>query len=631
MSFKSVIYKDWTYGIIDSVEQTSIPDTAASRSLNWITESTKVALRRGYARLGTTNNDNTHPITGLITAQKVGLSGTTDIVFRKRGRKLEYYDTATDNWIEVDTNVFPVEAENDDVTMANYSSVSGAQLWCGSPNMHPLKIMTANPGNSTDMTDTDKNTKGYIAIKQNRMFQWDGKDKTGLRGSYIDKDEVTDFTQISDEAIGAAGSTNYTGTLAFKAADAQRTCLEVTFTDGVETFTDNFDGTLTGSAGGDGTINYTTGAYDITFNAAAAAPVTATYRWEDSTASGIADFTKSPTRTAGQGFVFRQDDGGGIFRNLMSIGSTEYCFHDTKTWALTISLDDTEATNLIYRDRVGLPFFRAACETGDGIYYIDDTDQNDPHLRLLSFDMGGSEVIPKSVSKRLKLNNEKIGKSFSGYNFDKVAMIEWGEYIVFACRTEDSIPNNRVFTYNKQTGAIDEHDYFVSCFAIYQGSLLGGDSVVGNVNVLFSGHDDDGSDISNYWEGKLNDFGISRLKKQKKIVLQGEIGPEQSINIYVAIDRGSYVLVGTISGNGSYVDTTEGVSVGRMTVGRGEVGGGGAEIQAYNYMHELRLAIDKFQLIKLKFEATALGYASVSTVEMKDLRMKFTKIPLKYR
>lgn len=624
MSFKSVIYKNWAYGIIDSAEETSIPDTAASRSLNWVTESTKIALRRGYARLGTTENDNTYPITGLVVAKKVGLSATTEIPFRKRGRKLEYYDTATDDWVECGTDAFPVAALNDNVSFSNYVSVSGAQLWAGSSNMHPLKVMTANPGNYTDMTDTTKNAKGYIAIKQNRTFQWDGIDKTGLRGSYIDKDEVTDLTQISGEAASTSG------TLAFKAGDAQRTCCEVTFTDGTETFTDNLDGTLTGSLGGTGTINYTTGAYTLNF-AGVAGSVTATYRWEDSNANGISDYTKSAPRTAGQGFIFRQDDGGGTFRNLMSIGGTEYCLHDTKTWALTISDDDTNATNLIYRDRVGIPFFRAACETGDGVYYIDDTDQNDPHLRLLSFDMGGSEVIPKSVSKRLKLENERIGKSFTGYRFDRAALIEWGDFILIACRTSDSSVNNRVFTYNKQTGAIDEHDYFVSCFAIYGGTLIAGDSITGNVYTLFSGHDDDGSDVGNYWEGKLNDFGISRLKKQKKIVIQGEIGPEQSIEVYVSIDRGSYTLVGTISGNGSYVDTTQGVSVGRMTIGSGEVGGGGDDVLAYNYMREFRLAIDKFQLIKLKFTATALGYASVSTVEMKDIREKYNKLSVKYR
>ena len=628
---KSVILKDWQYGIIDSVEQTSIPETASSRSLNWVTESTKIALRRGYARLGLTENTGTGSITGLIVAKKVGLSSTTEIPFRKRGRKLEYYNATTDDWAECGTDAFPVAAENEDASMSAYYSIAGAQMWACSPNSTLVKVMTANPGDYTNLYGDTKNTGGYIAIKQNRMFQWDGKDRTGLRGSYIDKDEAVDFTQISGEAIGAAGSLTYTGTLAFKAGDVQRTCLEVTFTDGTETFTDNLDGTLTGSAGGTGTINYTTGAYSITFNASAGGSVTATYRWEDSNNSGIADFSKSSPRTAGQGFVFRQDDGGGVFKNLMSIGGTEYCFHETKTWALTISLDDTEATNLIYRDRVGIPNFRAAVETGDGVFYVDDTDKNDPHLRLLSFDQGGSEVIPKSVSKRLKLNNERVGKSFSGYTFDRAAIIEWGDYIVMACRTNDSTVNNRVFTYNKQTGAIDEHDYFASCFAIYNGTLIAGDSLSGNVYTLFSGYDDDESDISNYWEGSLNDYGISRLKKQKKIVVQGEIGPEQSIKVYVSIDRGAFTVVGTVSGDGTYVDTSQKVNVGSLTIGSGELGGGGDGITAYNYLREFKLSIDKFQLIKLKFEATALGYASVSTVEMKDIREKFSKVALKYR
>lgn len=626
---KSIVLKDWQFGTVDSVEDTSIPATASSRSLNWVTEGTKIALRRGYARLGTTNNA-TGGITGLVVGKKIGLSGETEVPFRKRGRKIEYYDSATDDWVECGTDAFPVLAENEDCSFAVYYGLAGSQVWANSPNGSLIKIMTANPGDFTDVYDSTKNMLGYIAIKQNRMFCWDGKDRTGLRGSYIDKDEVTDFTAITGEAIGGAGITR-TGTLAFKAGDADRTCLEVTFTDGTETFTDNLDGTLTGSAGGTGTINYTTGAYDITFAVAPGAPVTATYRWEDSTATGIADFTKSTPRTAGQGFVLRQDDGGGVFRNLMSIGGTEYCFHDSKTWALTLTDDDTNATNIIYRDRVGIPNFRAAVQTGDGIYYVDDTDQNDPHLRLLSFDQGGSEVIPKSVSKRLKLNNERIGKSLVGYIFDKAAIIEWGDYIVFACRTDDSAANNRVFVYNKQTGAIDEHDYFASCFAIYNGTLIAGDSVTGNVYTLFSGYDDEESEIYNYWEGSLNDFGISRLKRLKKIVVQGEIGPEQTISVSFAIDRGEFAEIGTIAGSDSQVDTSQQVNVGNLTIGSGTVGGGGDGITAYNYMKEFYIRADMFHLVKLRFEATRLGYASVSMIELKDIREKWAKVPVKYR
>jgi len=42
---------------------------------------------------------------------------------------------------------------------------------------------------------------------------------------------------------------------------------DLSVTDGTESFTDNSDGTLTGDAGGTGTINYTTGAVSVTFNA----------------------------------------------------------------------------------------------------------------------------------------------------------------------------------------------------------------------------------------------------------------------------------------------------------------------------------------------------------------------------
>ena len=62
----------------------------------------------------------------------------------------------------------------------------------------------------------------------------------------------------------ATGGQDYSGTLAVHPIVAG------TFlpTNGVESFVDNGNGTLTGSAGGTGTINYTTGAWTLHFNAA---------------------------------------------------------------------------------------------------------------------------------------------------------------------------------------------------------------------------------------------------------------------------------------------------------------------------------------------------------------------------
>lgn len=66
-----------------------------------------------------------------------------------------------------------------------------------------------------------------------------------------------------DFLVTGNGGATYSGTLATKPILAG----SFTATNGVETFTDNANGVLTGSAGGTGTINYITGAWALTFNA----------------------------------------------------------------------------------------------------------------------------------------------------------------------------------------------------------------------------------------------------------------------------------------------------------------------------------------------------------------------------
>src|SRR2546427_8154606 len=374
--------KKWPYGIISSVSGEKIPEGAAADSLNWLTLGEGgIALRRGYARLGATEN-GAGAITGLGIGTKLD---NTQVVFRTYARKIEYYDTVTDDWIEIGSNTLPADASGEDVTFSPYKSLAGAVFYLSSPNSSIYKIMVANPGSITDLLSTSY--RGKIIIKQNRLFLWDRKqgaitDKTRVHLSYIDKDEVSDYTAVTGEALGSSGSLAYTGTLAFKGGGSKRTCFAVSITDTSETFYDDGNGVLVGSAGGTGTINYTTGAYSVTFAVAAVGAVTATYYWEDSTSTGLADFTySSPTRIAGQGVFFIQNEGGAL-QAVLTYNDVEYCFHEDMTWALTLTRDDTDATNLLFRRKVGIPNHRAAVATGRGIYYMDDIDQNDPQLRL---------------------------------------------------------------------------------------------------------------------------------------------------------------------------------------------------------------------------------------------------------
>ena len=157
--------------------------------------------------------------------------------------------------------------------------------------------------------------------------------------------------------------------------------------------------------------------------------------------------------------------------------------------------------------------------------------------------------------------------------------------------------------------------------------------------VLFSGFDDNGSKIANYIESKKTNLEADGvLKKTKRLIITGEISKDQIIKVYAALDNKTYTYLGNIVGTGAYVDKTQAVTIGALTLGRGEVGGGGGSINAYNYVREFKLGargddtgIDKFEDIKLKFEATELGYASVSTINFQDIRLKNNKIPRKYR
>lgn len=634
---KSLSIKDFKWGLISSIEAQSIPRGASSNSLNFITSGVKTELRRGYTLLGMTENTGVGKITGLGVAKK---SNGDDIVYRTRKRKIEYLDTTTDDWVEVGTNtmnaaVVATDSLGEDISVEPYSNPTGQQVWFNSPNAGPLKIMTANPGSITDMYVLGTNFKGYMRIKTGRQYIWNKfgnpANKTDLFCSQLDVQADSAYTQIAGEVIAASG------TLAFKAAGARRICFQVTATITAtgETFTDNGDGTLAGSLGSSGIINYTSGAYS------GLGVGTATYRWaDDSVVKGIANFAVSATRVAGEGFILSQA-AGADFQNLFSFNGNEYCMHKKATWRVAISNDDLDVTNLIYRSKIGIPNKRAACESGDGIYFIDDTDENDVHFRILRIEQAGTEVVPASISKQFKIADVKVGVDLNSYRFDLAASIEFGDYILFACRTSDSTTNNRVFLYNKINKATDVLNYYVSCFAIYDGTLVAGDSVTDNVYTLFSGTDDNDSVISGYFESNLDDMGYGGLKKVIEITVDGEIGPDQNAKIYASVDRGNFVEIrsqddvsnnyNAIRGSGPYVDRSQSVAVGAFTLGRGEIGGGGDGLSAYHYRRTFRISLGKFEYIKFRVEPTGTGYYSLSEFSYRDVRVKSAKIPARYR
>ncbi len=627
-------FKNFTKGLFTRFESESIPVDlgAASDSLNWMSLGDRIELRRGQTLLGSDVSGSGN-ISGLKVSRRFD---GVQVIFRTRDRKIEYYDTVTEDWVEAGSNILPVLASGEDISIDEYHSLAGAFTYFSSKNSGIYKIPTANPGSVVDQLSTSH--RGKIRIKQNRMFLWDRKDtdggfdSSGLYGSYIDKDELSDYTPVTAETgfTGAVNGVNkdYTVTLAFKGGSSKRTCMYVsvyaTTAAGVETFRDDRNGNLVSNFGGTGTINYATGAVSVTFfNAPNAGNVAADYYWEDATSTGICDFSKSTPRTAGQGFTFRQDDGGSDLQNVLSFGADEYSFHTFKTWKLTLSSDDTNATNLIYRNRVGLPYFRAGCETGDGIYFMDAPNTNEePFVRILQPNQLNTDLKPKSISDQLDL---------TGYRFDKCVIIEWGLYIVVACRTSDSTTNDTLFLYHKLLKLWDKFDYRCSTLDIYNGALIAGDSASKNVFTLFSNLTDEDVEIPNHWiSGKMN-LDAEGVKYSNIFEMTGLIQVDQSIDVYLSYDNGDFVLVDTIDGDGSYVDQGQSVGVGSLVLGSNEIGGGGTGIEASPYRREFRINTPRFETVRVKFVATKVGYCSVSSFGFKDIRGKGRGLPPQYQ
>lgn len=614
-------------GFANAPEPQSVNDGVAVSSLNWMfaggsrkTGADKVELRRGYRLLGTDMG------AGRVSGLRKGvLQDGNELLFKTYARKILYFDTATNDWVEVGSDSLPLAASGEDIAIDPYTSLAGYAIYFSSPNSGIYKIMLANPDTLIDMSSTSY--RGKMKIRNGRMFLWDrlgtgkAKDETGLYGSKLDKDTYSDYTTVTAEAIGSSGSTNYTGTLAFKAGGAKRSCFGVTFTDGSQVLTDDFNGNIVGD--GTGTINYATGAYNITFNAATGASVTSTYYYEDPTSGGIADFAYTAVRLAGEGFVLRQDDGGGRLQNIGHYNNDYYCIHEKKAWKVSLSVDDATASNLPYRELLGTNNWRGLIETDMGVFVINTSFENssDVQATKIAIEPLGTAVLPSSISSII---------SFEEYRFDKAVLFNWGTFIVLACRTADSVANNRLFLYDTNLGLWNPpHDIQASVLEAYNGALVCGDSTTNNVYENYSGFDDDDSSILNFITFNISKAGVAGLKKARRFIIEGEIQIDQKLEVWASFDRGEFVLIDTILGNGDYVDIGSDIGVGLRVLGSTLVGSGDI-VTANHYKKDVKINTDKFEDIQLKFIATQLGYVSISMYGLKDLRWKGEKSQAKY-
>lgn len=603
-------------GIIDELGDENIPASASSSSNNFEDLGDRVELMRGFRLLG---DDNTDDDEVLSMAKITDIEGN-EYIYKQVGDKLQRLNTSTDTWDDVQTSGL---TDGEELSFAPYRPPAGSILYYSSRSSGLFRINAANPDDYVDMYVDGTNYKGKIITDTNRMWMWDIlNNETLLRLSYIDNDWP--YTNVASETLdtGDGATKAYSGNLA-NTLIAGRT---VSITDTVETFTDDGNGTLTGDQGGTGTINYTTGAYSITFNSnvANSQDIDATYDYEQPNSEGVTDFTfSSPTRQAGEGTFYPQFEGNDPIQFVATYDGKQYVFHESSVWVVELTEDDTNATNNVFRRSTGIPNWRAAVPTGDGIYYIDDIDEDDKQLKLLRFNDLSTRVEPAVVSSQLNLDD---------YVFDEAAGIKFGNLIIFACKSSTDVNHNDLWLiYNTKWEIFYKAFIPSNNFVVYNDELYFGSSVNGNVYKAFDGYTLDGSTIQAQWESNDYNLGTEELKRLRHFVVEGDMAKSQELLVEASYDGGVYTEIGRVSGDGEYVDFSVGTEYGVSGYGTGSYGTG-ETITAGRYYRRFRsIGTPKFYRMKVRFTALGTGPINVRMYRYDDIRLARTRSPSKFR
>lgn len=386
-----------------------------------------------------------------------------------------------------------------------------------------------------------------------------------------------------------------------------------------EYFTDDQNGDLVSNLGGAGTINYGTGAVSVTFNTAPlnAIVIQAQYYYQ-APYTGVEDFVPDEGAGAGTAYIFPQRDGGGSLNAVQPFQGQLYCFHAYRTWVATTDPNAAAATtNIPFRNNIGTPFYNSAYPTGDGIVFLDNSTPAHPKFQVLS-------IAPNSTTDTVEPFDLAEMLDLSQYAFNAPVVFFWNNYYILCCQNlvngsaQDF--NGTMFIMNIDSGFWDRLDYTVSQLVQYNGTLLSGDSISDNLFTLFSGFDDDGSLIDNYWKSGVYNLDFEGLKKTERFEIEGLIQPAQMLDIYVSYDQGPFTLVQTINGTDACVSQGDPQLVGSDTVGSTVVGAG--NITANPFLLDFQLASDVYNYIQVKFVAAGIGYIEIDRFALKYNNMK---------
>lgn len=267
MAYQPFLISDYRFAQQENAEPFILPEKAFTNLKNAYVRNGSVVKRNGYTEFGKFPNieanisaatqANPCQITtllahGFTTGDSILISGITGMA-ELNGN--EYTVTV------IDPTNFTLDGV-DSSLFAAYISGGVVSSFSTNPIMGLIRFINA------------LGVEELVCLTNRRVAQ------------YIDTFEafvpVDSFSEILNRGDGATAL--YSGALVFKPILAG----SLAITDGLETFTDDGLGVLTGSLGGTGTINYVSGAYSITFNSNVldGSAITSTYTCQEDLFTG---------------------------------------------------------------------------------------------------------------------------------------------------------------------------------------------------------------------------------------------------------------------------------------------------------------------------------------------------------
>lgn len=445
-------------------------------------------------------------------------------------------------------------------------------------------------------------------------------------GTFIDITSIGtgQFKITVQRSLGGDGLTAYNGTLVNGKDELGNhpngQVFGIVITDGTQILKDDKNGNFIGD--GIGYINYATGQLMIQFKNATTSAVIYSHLFEDPKVGGLADFTYSNPRLAGEGNIQRQDASGSISRQAVTYGNILYTLQDKGSFRVSVDLTDTSWDNLIYNSQIGIPSNRSAVPVDDGIILINTFDSSKPKLSKLSYNSLSDKLEPIDLSLNFKMED---------YVYDEqTVMIKFGDFVVFSCKSLYSEVNDVTILYNTINKTFDVLKNGYNYFAKMDDKLYGGDSSSPNVYELFSGYDDLDFDIEGEWNGKSDNLDTEQLKKVKQIAIEGYISVSQKLGVYASYDGDSPELLGVISGTDTCVERGQAITVGSVLIGSQLIGGERTP-EVYHFKKYLKIRTPKFARIMPRFVPLGIGYLAITEFKHSDIRLKGSKTLPKYK